>query len=194
MKTVWMYGLLLVGAISLNSCQKKEEDAKPAENTLTSFMSAENAITSGVRTSGPWELGVVFSSSVAGKLTQLGSKMPEPGTYRVIIWDFDTKQVLRQKTIEQTAPDLLTLSDVESLALTSNKKYVISVNTQSSGANKKYAFASKSGTAEFMPFTKGSILVYNACYRNTATPLFPDATANVKYELYGYPEFTFIPD
>ncbi|MCY7357904.1 MAG: hypothetical protein LH609_10645 [Rudanella sp.] len=115
-------------------------------------------------------------------------------SYRVIVWDFDTKQVLRQKTIEQTAPDKLTMNDIESLALTANKKYVISVNSQSGGTNKKYAYAYKTGGGEFMPFTKGSILIYNACYRNTATALFPDTTPNIKSELYGYPEFTFIPD
>jgi hypothetical protein len=184
---------MLLAVASLSGCATKET-VKPSENSITNFISAENSITSGTRTSGPWELGVVFSSSVSGKLTQVGSKMPEPGSYRIIVWDFDTKQVLRQKTIEQTAPDNLTLNDVESLPLTANKKYVISVNNQSSGVNKKYGFAYKTGSADFMPFTKGSILVYNACYRNTATALFPDVVSNVKYELYGYPEFTFIPD
>lgn len=192
MRTGLLFGMLL-GVAILNGCATKET-VKPTENAVTNFISAESSITSGTRTSGPWELGVVFSSSVAGKLTQVGSKMPEPGSYRIVIWDFDTKQVLRQKTVEQTTPDKLTLNDVESLALTANKKYVISINNQSGGANKKYAFAYKTGSSDFMPFTKGSILVYNACYRNTATALFPDVVSNVKYELYGYPEFTFIPD
>ncbi|RYF68706.1 MAG: DUF4082 domain-containing protein, partial [Cytophagaceae bacterium] len=124
----------------------------------------------------------------------VGSKMPEPGSYRVIVWDFDTKQVLRQKTIEQTSPDKLTLNGIDALALTANKKYLISVNNQSDGANKKYTFVYKTGSTDFMPFTKGNILVYNSCYRNTATPVFPDVVTNVKYELYGYPEFTFVPD
>lgn len=193
MNKITLCGLLLLGAASLTNC-KKAEDAKPTENTVTNFMSAENTVSSGVRTSGPWELGIVFSTSVAGKITQVGSKMPEPGTYRVIVWDFDTKQVLRQKSIEQTAPDKLTLDGVESLALTPNKKYVISINSQSAGTNKKYGYAYKTGGGEFMPFTKGSILVYNACYKNIATASFPDATTNVKYEFYGYPEFTFIAD
>ncbi|GAB2515756.1 DUF4082 domain-containing protein [Spirosoma aerophilum] len=192
MRTSLTFGLLL-GVASMIGCSTKET-VKPTENSITNFISSESSITSGTRTSGPWELGVVFSSSVAGKLTQVGSKMPEPGSYRIIVWDFDTKAVLRQKTIEQTAPDKLTLNDVESLSLTANKKYVISVNNQSSGVNKKYGFAYKTGSADFMPFTKGSILVYNACYRNTATAVFPDVVTNVKYELYGYPEFTFIPD
>ena len=102
--------------------------------------------------------------------------------------------MLRQKTVEQTAPNALTLAGVESLALTANKKYLISINSQSAGTNKRYAFATKIGGGEFMPFTKGSILVYNACYQGTATATFPTSVQNMKYELYGYPEFTFIPD
>ena len=193
MKKVLIVGLML-GAASLTSCSSKKDTVKPTENGVTTYLSTENTVTSGVRTSGPWELGVVFSSSVAGKLTQVGSKMPEPGTYRLIVWDFDSKQLLRQKNIEQTAPDKLTLDGVESLALTANKKYLISINSQSGGTNKKYTYAYKTGGGAFMPFTKGSILVYNACYANTATALFPSAVSNVTSELYGYPEFTFIPD
>lgn len=194
MKTTRIYAFLVAGLLSLPGCSPKEEAAKPAENTLTNFMSSESSLSASVRASGPWELGLVFSASVAGKITQLGAKMPEPGTYRLIIWDFDTKQVIRQKTVEQTAPDKLTLDAIDPLALTPNKKYVISVNSQSGGANKKYGVAYKTAGGDFMPFTKGSILVYNACYRNSATPVFPDAAVNVKYEAYGFPEFTFIAD
>ncbi|NID10689.1 DUF4082 domain-containing protein [Fibrivirga algicola] len=191
MKKTLIVGLMMSVA-TLTGCSKKDT-VKPGENSVTAFIT-ENTLTPGTRTSGPWELGIVFSASVAGKITEVGSKMPEPGSYRVIVWDFDTKQVLRQKTIEQTSPDKLTLNGIDALALTANKKYVISVNNQSDGVNKKYAFTAKTGGADFMPFTKGSILVYNSCYRNTATPLFPDVVSNVKYELYGYPEFTFVPD
>ena len=175
---------LLLGTLA-TGC-KKSDDVKPTENAITSYLSGESTITSGNRTSGPWELGVVFSASVAGRITQVGSQMPDPGSYRIVIWDFDTKQLLRQKTVEQSSPAALTL--------TPNKKYVISINSQSAGVNKKYAFAAKTGGAEFMPFTKGNILVYNSCYSGVATATFPAQVPNVKYELYGYPEFTFVAD
>ena len=193
MKNTVCISFALLSLASLTECGSKDT-LKPAENALTGFVAAEAALTPSTRTSGPWELGVVLSTSATGKLTQLGSKMPEPGSYRITVWDFDTKQVLRQKTVEQSSPDKLTLNDVESLVLTPNKKYVISINSQSGGANRKYAVASKTGGADFMPFTKGSILVYNTCYKGTPTALFPDTATNVKSELYGYPEFTFIAD
>lgn len=188
----------LIVAASLSACSKSEaetETVKPTENNIARYVEANaGTIESKTRSSGPWELGVVFSAAAAGKLTQVGTRMPEPGSYRVIVWDFDAKTVLRQKTVEQSTPDQLTLADVDVLALTPNKKYVISVNSQSGGANKKYFFAAKTGGGEIMPFTKGSVLVHSACYTKTAPAVFPNDVKDVKSELYGYPEFTFLPD
>jgi hypothetical protein len=194
MKTTLFYFLFLaVGVMGLNSCSKSSDSVKPAETPITSFLSG-TAVSAGVRTSGPWELGLIFSTSVAGKITQLGSKMPEAGSYRVILWDADTKALLRQKTVEQTASDKLALADIEPLTTEANKKYLVSINSQSGGANKKYGYVYKTGGGDFMPFVMGSVLVQNACYSGVATPTFPNSTQNVKYEFYGYPEFTFIPD
>lgn len=190
--------LALIGAASLSACSKSEaetEAVKPAENNIARYVEANaSTLESKIRSSGPWELGVVFSTAAAGKLTQVGTRMPEPGSYRVIIWDFEAKTVLRQKTVEQSTPDQLTLADVDALALTPNKKYVISVNSQSGGANKKYFYAAKTGGGEIMPFTKGSVLVHSAGYTHSAAAKFPNEVNEVKSELYGYPEFTFVAD
>ncbi|WP_345027107.1 hypothetical protein [Ravibacter arvi] len=187
--TMVLTGLVL----SVTSCKEKDK-ASPSENAISTFLTAENGITLAPRTSGPWELGVVFSVSKAGKITQLGSKMPDPGIYRVIIWDFETKQLLRQKSIEQTAPDQLVLDGVESLELAVNKRYVVSINSQSAGTNKRYLFARNATSTGFMPFTQGSVLVHSACYIGASTATFPGTVTNVQNELYGLPEFTFIPD
>ena len=190
--------LALLAAASLSACSKPEaetEAVKPTENNIAQYVDANaGTIASNTRSSGPWELGVVFSASVAGKLTQVGTRMPEPGMYRVTVWDFDTQTVLRQKTVEQSSPDQLTLANVDALGLTPNKKYVISVNSQSGGANKKYFFAAKNGGGDWLPFTKGSTLVHSACYSKTAPAKFPNDVSSVKSELYGYPEFTFVAD
>ncbi len=179
----------------LNACKKDDAVAvKPSENPLTTFLSGSSTVVTGTRTSGPWELGLVFSSSVEGKITQIGSKMPDPGSYRIIIWDNDTKAVLRQKTVEQSAPLTLTLENIEALSLTANKNYVISINSQSGGVNKKYGVASKTGGGDFMPFSKGSILVLNSCYSAVSTATFPSGAPNIKSEFYGFADFTFIPN
>ncbi|MBO0929742.1 DUF4082 domain-containing protein [Fibrella sp. HMF5036] len=179
--------------LASTSC-KKTADANPEETPFTSLVKGDATLTSGVRTSGPWELGIVFNSSVAGKITKVGSKMPEPGSYRVIIWDNDTKAVLRQKTIEQSSPDVLTMEPIDALTVPVNKKYVISINSQSGGTNKKYGYVYKTGGGDFLPVNKGSILVLNSCYQSVATATFPSAAQNVKYEFYGFPEFAFVAD
>lgn len=186
--------LLFVSLLALTDCKDKEEKVKPSEKPLTTFLTEENGFEMKERGSGPWELGVVFSASVPGKITQLGSKMPEPGSYRVLIWEYDTKNLLRQKTVEQTSPNKLTLENVDELILEPNKKYVISINSQIGGVNKKYFYAATASSSNFMPFTVGSILVHEACYTSVATVEFPGNVTAVKYELYGFPEFTFIPD
>lgn len=192
--------ILLVAFLgaSLFACSKSEtesEAVKPTENNIAKYVEANaGTLESKTRSSGPWELGVVFSTAAAGKLTQVGTRMPESGSYRVIVWDFDAKTVLRQKTVEQTTPDQLTLADVDALALTPNKKYVISVNSQSGGINKKYFFAAKTGGGDWLPFTKGSVLVHSVGYTLSAAAKFPNEVKDVKYELYGYPEFTFVAE
>ena len=192
MKTSAFFRLALLGAaVSLASC-KPGDDSKPQENPVSGFLDG-GTTTTGTRTSGPWELGVVISTSTNGKITQLGARMPEPGTYRITIWDAATKAVLRQKSVEQTAPDKLVLADIDALPVAANTtKLVVSVNSQSAGANKKYFFASNGGA--FLPFAKGSILVESACYRLTAPAVFPDGVKDIKSEMYGYPDVTFIPD
>jgi hypothetical protein len=179
----------------INACKKDDAVAvKPSETPVSTFISGSTTSTITTRSSGPWELGLVFSSSVAGKITQVGSQMPDPGSYRIIIWDNDTKAVLRQKTVEQSAPNTLTMVSIESLALAANKNYVISINSQSGGVNKKYGVVAKTGGGEFMPFNKGSILILNSCYSAVSTPTFPSGTPNVKSEFYGFADFTFTPD
>jgi hypothetical protein len=192
MKTSALFRFALLGAaVSLASC-KPGDDSKPQENPVSGFIDG-GTTTTGTRSSGPWELGIVISSSTNGKITQVGARMPEPGTYRITIWDAATKAVLRQKSVEQTAPDKLVLADIDALPVAANTtKLVVSVNSQSAGTNKKYFFASNGGS--FLPFAKGSILVESACYRLTAPAVFPDGAKDIKSEMYGYPDVTFIPD
>lgn len=188
---------LLVCLAAFSGCKDDNNDrevVKPSENPITTFIAGVTGFEILRGTMGPWEFGVVFSASVPGKITQLGSQMPDPGNYRVLIWEWDTQKLTRQKTVEQTTPGTLALANVEPLAIEPNKKYVISINSSESGVNKAFYYAYKIGAAEYMPFTIGNILIQEACYKGTSGPEFPSTVVGVKYELYGYPEFTFIPD
>ncbi|MFO7256225.1 MAG: DUF4082 domain-containing protein [Bacteroidota bacterium] len=194
----WIRFVLLASLPVFLGCKDDDKEITPTpkepENPITTFLEESDDLAEGTRTSGPWELGVLFTASVPGKITQVGSKMPEPGSYRVIIWDYDTEEILRQKTVEQTAPGILKLYDIEPLLIEDNKKYIISINTRDSGVNKPYYYAVKTGGGDFVPFTRGSILVHEACYTSTSAAEMPAAVTDVTYELYGFPEFTFIPD
>ena len=194
MKNLWVWGLLL--AASLTSCSKNEA-AKPAENPITTLLSEQSqALTVvGVRSSGFRESGVVFSSSVAGKLTQVGSKLPDAGIYVVTVWDFDSGQLLLQKTVEQEIPDKLTLTDTDVVPLTINKKYLISINNRS-GQRSQGAFtqAFKASGGDVLPATKGTITMHASRSGGGSTVAFPTSSLNQFSLIAGFPEFTFIPD
>ncbi|QHV99432.1 DUF4082 domain-containing protein [Spirosoma endbachense] len=179
--------------LGLGACGSKDSPP-PVENPITQYLDADTTLKRAAYGPNAIEFGLVFSATVDGKLTEVGCEMPDPGSYRVSVWDNQTKALLRQKTIEQSSPGKLTMSSIDALALTANKKYIISINSQSGGVNRKYHSVIKKAGGEFIPFTKGSILVYNTSYRTTAMAVFPDEINNLKQVVYGYPEFTFVKD
>lgn len=130
MKNLWVCVLLL--AASLMGCEKNET-AKPAENPITTLLSEQSQALKliRIRENSFQESGVVFSSSLAGKITHLGSKLPDAGIYVVTVWDFDNGQILLQKKVEQEIPDSLSLTDTEAFPLMIGKKYVVSINNRS---------------------------------------------------------------
>ncbi len=194
MKNLGVYVILL--AASLTSCDKNEA-AKPSENPITTLLSEQSEALTVVqiRSNSFHESGVVFSSSVAGNLTQLGSKLPDAGIYVVTLWDFDSEQLLLQKTVEQEVPDKLTLTDTEVVPLTINKNYVISINNRS-GQRIQGAFtqAFKASGGDILPATKGSITMHASRSGGGSTIAFPTSSLNQFSAIIGFPEFTFIPD
>jgi hypothetical protein len=195
MKNLWVYGLLLLAA-SLTSCDKNEA-AKPAENPITTLLSEQSQALKLVklRENSFRELGVVFSSSVAGKLTQLGSKLPDAGIYLVTVWDFDSGQVLLQKTVEQEIPDQLTLIDTDAMPLAVNKKYLISINNKSpQHPQGSFTKVYKASGGDILPATKGAITMHASRWGSGHTVAFPTKDSNQFSTIYGIPEFTFIAD
>lgn len=174
---------------------KDDNKTQPIENPISSILKDTVNLKQGIRASGPWELGIVFSVGKSGKITQVGSRMPDPGSYRLLIWDFDSKVLLRQKTVEQSAPGSPVLSNLEEqLPLIPDKKYVISINSHSSGQNKRYYFAYKEDFSDLLPIAKDNVLIHHAMYSPVATATFPNGINDVKEEFYGMPEFSFIAD
>lgn len=118
--------------------------------------------------------------------------MPEPGSYTVSVWDQTTKSLLRQKTLEQSTPEKFSEVGIDELTVEKDKRYVISINTVVGGTPKKYYTISNSN-ANIFPIARGSIIVQSSVYKSISTPKFPDGGAELG-RMYGFSDFTFIPD
>jgi hypothetical protein len=148
--------LTLFASLSLVGCKKNDENVSPIESPVTTLLKDTATVKMGQRSSGPWELGLVFSASVPGKISQIGSRMPQPGSYRILIWDFDTRVLLRQKTVEQSTPGAITMANLdEALPVLADKKYVISINTQSAGEISPTIMCTRLQEASYL-FQKGT--------------------------------------
>lgn len=186
--------LALAALMTLISCDKDDDKTatvKPSENIMTTLLQ-ETTWTQNTAAAVSWELGYVFSTSSAGKITKLSCKMPEPGSYTVSLWDQTTKALLRQKTLEQSTPDKFVEAGIDEFPVEKDKKYVISINTVVGGSAKKF-FTISNTNANIFPIARGSILVQSSVYKAVATPKFPDGGAETG-RMYGFSDFTFIPD
>lgn len=191
MKCLSIYSLLMVAALAA-ACSKGE-DAKPSEKPVSSLVTSVTLTTQTVN-SGGWETGVYFTVSKPGKITELGAKMPEVGTYNVTLWDATTKTVLRQKAIEIGTPEKQVFLPIDPLAVTDKtKQFVISMNNYSAGVPKKYYYMT--GSATLMPAAQGSILLLKKgnVSISSETPKFPGSEL-ITNVISGYPDFTFVPD
>lgn len=185
--------LVVVLGMMAAGCNKKEK-VKPEESGIAPFLTEEYDLRIGQRPTGPWEVGTVFSVSVPGKITRLGANMPEPATYRVALWDYDTQTLLRLRNVEQTAPDIPAFGDIEPIQIEADRWYVITLNTQAGGVNKKYKWASRDGGANFLPMTVGKVTIHESMYRGTADLVFPNTIQHILDEIYGFTDFKFISD
>ncbi len=190
---------------TMTGCSKNNDDSP---NPVTGAKAAESPVASLLATSGykvseldftpekGGEFGFLFSPNVNGKISQLGCKMPETGVYTVTLWDDNTSKIIRQKTIEQTAPSVAVLVDIEALAVIKDKRYVVSVNlTSGSKIKKTYRLDIAGGFIQF-PKNVGSMLLLapKSIYK-VASPTFPDGgDALTNLSIFGLPDVTFIPE
>ncbi len=179
--------LVVAGLALLTACNK--EKAPPEELALGAFLAdSTSRIVRG--NYGNIEIGYRFYASRPGRLIKIGTRLPEAGTYAVSVWDSDTQVLLAQQTVTQTGANVLSLQSIKPLTMVPNKKYVISVY-YGPQPQPIHVIVSKGPTA-LLPFTKGSLTVVNAQYRNSQTSTFPSLADNVG--IYGYPEVVFVAD
>jgi hypothetical protein len=181
---LFLFGLLL------NACKKDDSNTKPSESPMAKILEDKTWVaTSAI--AGPFELGHIFSTITKGKITQLGCQMPEPGIYTVSLWDANSKKLLGQKSVEQTAANKLTLASLTEIIIEKDVKYIVSVNSAVNGVTKPYNYADNS-SATIFPFTIGSVIFQGTVYNISKVTVFPETFKSKR--IFGYPDFTFIPD
>ncbi|WP_375445404.1 DUF4082 domain-containing protein [uncultured Fibrella sp.] len=186
---------LFVLLYSLSGCTKTTETVKPEETPFTALTGSSSLTFSSSANNNAFELGTAFSPSVDGKITKLGCKLTDAGSYRVTLWNFTTKAVLRQVTIEQSTPDKLTLETIDPLAVTKDSRYMVSVNNQSAGANRKYALYKRVQGGSVYPIVAGNLLLSGFYLTTGSAAVFPttQVTSDQNY-LIGLPELVFVPN
>ncbi len=175
--------------VTFFSCEKT--DKNPSQNLLESFI-ADSLFKSpaSVTESTFFTFGLSFQVNKPGSITEVSVKNPAPGTYKVTLWDTDTKLPIFSKTIEQEQAAKKTSVSVSAVNLIANKKYLF---TQLS--NSYTVYYPKSGKPIVFPHSKGNFVILsyqNATNTDKLTPLFP--TNLVSSFISGEADFTFKPD
>lgn len=134
----------------------------------------------------PSELGYVFTAAKNGIITQLGVRMPRETlagpviSYIASLWDYDTKQLIKQAQVDVTDIRLTFKTLDEDVHIAANKKYVISVfikPVNSTQTKWPYYTMIKPGgynsAVNFIPFTTGNLTFVNTQFTSSTSPAFP---------------------
>lgn len=106
------------------------------------------------------EVGLVFSPNANGVMNGITVKLPVANPeLRVLVWDYDTEEVLRAEFINVSSPDVVTTKDIPELALEKNKKYVITMYS-----NDWYLRRTVDDADVAYPITAGSIKILEYRY------------------------------
>ncbi len=187
--------MLAISAVAFTSCKKKNEDTpKPVVKEVSLIENAfpESNFIITKEGSGSYEYGVKFSMSRAGKISKLGSNMPDVGNYRVTLWDADSKVILTQANINQTIRAKLFFTDIIPFTITVGKDYYITVQS----INKGWFEVRKAGGGNITyPMVSGSMTIKQYGYKASAdgTPAaFPTSFPTDYYA--GFTDLEFIQD
>lgn len=144
-----------------------------------------------------YEMGFKFSVNRPGKITRIGVKTPDIGTYRVTLWDADTKSPIATASCNHQNSTVYTTVAIGQTPLIVGKNYYITFRTVNQN---RYSIMPKtSGTHITYPIALGSISISQYGYYfawtvsdNGDVPKFPDIFPTLFAR--GFPEFEFQPD
>lgn len=193
-KSNLLVSLFAFSAVILFSSCEKETSAPdpsytgPVEQFVAGYLKADPSIsisqTSTVDM--PFEYGFVFRTFKRGYISALGVRMPVVGAkYTVSLWDYSSKQLLRQYQVVNSSTTGFSYIDLEAINATVDitdtlKQYVASVFIKAEGQAQPwpyYYMLKPSGTgsaANFIPFVQGSLICVGTQFTRTPVPAYPD--------------------
>lgn len=201
-----LFGLLCVSIVLFIGCKKEDAPIPvtptpityPAENNIIGrAFPAANFNTSVVAgASYYYEMGFRFSVTKKGKLTKMGVKTPESGTYRVVLWDAATKTVLGQVNCSHQNALEYTIVSMGVVSLAVGQEYYITFQTL---GQQRYGITPK--VAGDIPYPRAVGFVSIKEYGYYSALLTSDNGSIPKFPIYfdktfarGFPEFEFQPD
>jgi hypothetical protein len=177
-KKVLKISLLLCISLSLVNCSKKD-DPIAEQDPLSGYLKAagfDQKVTNYVN-SADYEFGYSFIPLVDGKITAIVAKIPAvQNGVRVTIWDKTAGTVLRTESIDFATADVEVVKPINALALTKDKEYFITFNS-----NDWYEHKKTDGTNATYPFTVGDIKITGYSYKSGTTQTLPNVNPTNYY-------------
>ncbi len=178
--------LLCTSFLLIYNCKKT--DNNPSQNFLESFLADSLYLKPTILDGNTiYEFGLNFQANKPGKITKVSVRCPKVGSYKVTLWDTDTKTIIFSKTIEQETINTKKWVNIEPLGIVANKKYSYTIIS-----NNWYNYKVKSPIA--FPYTKTNIVYLGYIWGTTTAGVnkFPASGDNSYYA--GEADFTFQPD
>ena len=194
--------LVMLALCTSSSCKKDEPAVvvtppSPENNIIDrAFPSTNYNVGTVAGASTYYEMGFKFSVTKSGKVTKMGVKTPDIGTYRVVLWDADTKSQLATISCNHNNATTFTIVAIGQTALSVGKNYYITFRTLNQN---RYGITPKTGTIPY-PIALGSVILKEYGYYaavsttdNGDTPKFPNIVGETTFAR-GFPEFEFQPN
>lgn len=171
---------LFIAAAFISGCKK--DQAKPFETPVKAASENKTLLDSAVifpSFGTNYEIGSKLYFTKNGKITKLGCRAGNKGTFAVSLWDFETRTLLASTSVTITDSSRFTYKDITPVEIVMNKRYVVSLNLTSGGNPKDYWLCYNKNSAgtdiEFnvFPVTTGNTVIEDSRYAVSSTPVFP---------------------
>lgn len=183
---------IAITCLSILACKKNS--AKEPETPLQSLVYTNFLDSLRVVNPGSLEIGYSFLTTQDGHITKFGCHMPNKGTYRVALWDNDSKMYKDTALINVTDSTKFNYVDIKPIQIIANKIYVISINNTFGGIAKEYFVAGKKPNVTFdLPIFYKSTIIAAMRYIETSELTFPNKIS-IRGTINGIPDFVFVPD